>query len=227
MKSFYSIIGFSLIEILVALMLVSLAAVNISGLQQMVSLQSKNNLSHTSVLELVSKKFEEVMQYENIQDVTALDGRTSTFTERGTTFNLSWNIATDPSVADSAFIRDITITVTWLGSMGQRQTFNYSRKISFSMLLTSGSEKKEAFSYSIANLLGTNKVNYFESRMHYKEDAYVIYDSKLLQVTDIYFIELQEVGNLNPPIDSAGNVSPGWTLLGRIDNEDLALLFID
>jgi len=115
--------GFSLVEILIGLFIVSLTAANISALQQIVCDQSRDNFHHTAVIALVSEHLEQVMQYDDVQDVDALNGTTSSFTERETSFDLSWCIT--PIVTPSAAeVRNISITINWIDAVGATQGFS-------------------------------------------------------------------------------------------------------
>jgi len=220
----YPIIGFSLVEILVSLFVVSLAAVNIAGLQKVVGDQSRDNFYHTAVLDLVSEKLEQVMQYDAMQDITDLDGTTETYKNLGNAFELSWAITSVVGASTLSAIREVAITVTWLDSVGTKQTFTHSEQISFFMLSEGSDENKNnLLSYPIVNLLGTNKVNYFEPKMGYQKDAYIIYDSQLFQASSAH-----PISDANPPpIDNADIVATGWKLLGRIDDQNLASLFTE
>ncbi|MEI6897428.1 MAG: hypothetical protein V5786_08090 [Psychromonas sp.] len=227
MKLTYFNMGFSLIEILISLVLVSLTAVNIAGLQKMLSDQSKNNFFHTAVLTVVSKQFKKVMQYDDIDEVIALQGTTSTYIENETTFDLSWDVTTVFGASNTSSMREVSLTVVWRDAMKSRQTFVYSRQISTLTLVAEKGADNDPFAYSIANLLNTNDINYFEAKSSYKNGAYVIYNSQLFQATDAHFMVDGEIGNSNSPIDETGKTSSGWQNLGRIDNVALASLFVD
>jgi len=127
-------VGFSFVEILIALFIVSLTATNISVLQKMVSDQSRDNFSHTAVIALVSKKLEEVVAYDVALDASNLytesgtdpilysaSGTSPIYEDRGDSLDLSWNITV--SVDSSTALRDITITVTWPDALGIEQAF--------------------------------------------------------------------------------------------------------
>jgi len=116
--------GFSLVEILIALFIVSLTATNISVLQKLVCDQSSENFHHATVITLVSEKFEEIMQYDDVQNIDDLNGTSSTHEERGTSFALSWSVTSIAGVLPTVPVRDISITVTWLDVTGAEQTFN-------------------------------------------------------------------------------------------------------
>ena len=218
-------VGFSLVEILVSLFVVSLAAVNITGLQKLVGEQNRDNFSHIFVIELVSDKFEEVMQYNELQDVINLNGSSSSFRSKGTNFDFKWVVKMVEGAPTSSSVREVSMIVTWSNATGDLQVFTHQQQISFAMLSKEGADS--GFPYTVANLLGTNKVKYFEPKIGYKKDAYVIYDSQLFQAIDTHSIANIEPLYIEAPIDSTGKISAGWLKVGPIDDEDLAHLFID
>lgn len=215
-------VGFSLIEILVSLLVVSIAAVSIAGFQKIVCDQSRDNFSHSAVLDLVSKKLEMIMLYDDMQDVMDLNGVTEKHTQIGTVFDLNWNISLVDGGSNSSPIRKVAITASWFDATGTEQTFTYTEQVSFAMLLNGAGagDINNVSVYPIANLLGTNNINYFEPQVDYQEDAYVIYDSQLFQSTTVHYSD-----DSLPPINSVGAVASGWDRLGFIDEEHLATLF--
>jgi len=223
-------LGFSLVEILVSLFVVSIAAVNISGLQKLVGEQNRDNFAHTAVVELATEKFEEVMLYETIAAVDALtDSSPADVVVANSTFSLDWTVTSVIGAGDD--IRNIALEITWADAVGGDQTFTYSEQISLAMLLEGGGGgSDDEWDYTIPNLLGTNKVNYFEPKMGYKNNSYVIYNSQLFQATSVHSVGNGHQRDLEAPItydNGVGTVSNGWENLGRIDNEELARLFTD
>ncbi|WP_022940665.1 type IV pilus modification PilV family protein [Psychromonas hadalis] len=231
--------GFSLVEILVSLFVVSLVAVNISGLQKMVGDQNRDNFSHTAVVKLATGKFEEIMKLKTIAEVDLLTGLTpASVLISNTVFDLDWTVTNVAGAGGD--IRNVKLKVSWKDSSWRntsdaKQTFTYSEQVSLAMLLKgAGGGTGEEWGYTIPNLLNTNKVGYFEANMGYKRGAYVIYNSQLFHSTSVH-----SVGNggndprdLDPPISYEGEsgsriatVSDGWENLGRIDNADLVSLF--
>lgn len=218
--------GFSLVEILISLFVVSLAAVNITVLQKVVGDQSRDNFSHVTVIALVSDKFEELMQYEQLQHVMDLDGTSSSINSRGTKFDFKWTITKLADTTNLSPIRSVSIAVTWLDTAGSRQTYIHSEQLSFAMLLK-GAGLQRGLRTIVPNLLSNAQVNYFEPRMGYKMGAYVIYNSQLFQATYVHSVGNGDARVIAPPIDKHGVVANGWEKLGRIDNKALADLFTD
>jgi len=217
--------GFSLVEILVSLFIVSITAVNISGLQKVVGQQTRDNFTHALVVQFVSEKFEEVMQYDQLHYLLALNGTGANFSSQGTDFYFKWAIAHLEGVPSSSPIRTASLTITWLDSHAITQTYSHSKHVSLALL------REEVagghFEHTVPNLLETDKVSYFEAKMGYKMGAYVIYDSQLFQATEVHDVGNGAARHLLPPITQGGVVSEGWDKLGRIDNKELARLFID
>jgi prepilin-type N-terminal cleavage/methylation domain-containing protein len=216
--------GFSLVEILVSLFIVCLVAVNISGLQKMVSDQSRDNFYHLAVIKLVTGKFEEIKKQNNMQNIIDLNNSTLTHTEHDTIFLLQWNIAMVSGASMTSPIRDVQVTITWPDARGETQTFIYSELISLMMLLRGVGDEQEHFSYQIPNLLETNNINYFDSKLGYEIDAYVIYNSQLFKATTAHF---PSNDGIDFPVNNEGVVSGGWENLGQVDNSELSSLFAD
>lgn len=223
-------LGFSLVEILVSLFVVSIAAVNISGLQKMVGEQNRDNFTHTAVIELATEKFEEVMDFESIAEVDLLhDADIITVDVDHSHFSLDWTVTAVTGAGDD--IREVALGISWKDATDSTQTFIYSEQISLSMLLQGGGGRSGGeWDYTIPNLLGTNKVNYFEPKMGYKNGSYVIYNSQLFKATSVHSVGSGQQRDVEPPVtynEGAEVVSNGWENLGSIDNSELASLFTD
>ncbi|PKG40632.1 type IV pilus modification PilV family protein [Psychromonas sp. Urea-02u-13] len=237
----YNHLGFSLVEILVSLFVVSIAAVNISGLQKLVGDQNRDNFSHTAVVELATEKFAEVMELQTIAEVDKLDDTNTpeAITIGNTSFGLLWSV--EPVTGGGDDIRTVELSITWSDAIGADQTFMYSEQISLAMLLDAyGENTGDGFENTIDNLLKTNKVGYFEANMGYKNDAYVIYNSQIFHSTAVHSVGNggDDARSIDPPIfyangsgqqsgERISTVSDGWENLGRIDNAELASLFTD
>lgn len=224
MRQFSSHSGFSLVEILISLFVVCLVAVNISGLQKMVGDQSKDNFSHLAVIKLVTGKFAAIKQQNNMQDIIDLNNTTSTHIEHDTLFLVKWNIAMVSGASTTSPIRDVQVTITWPDARGEIQTFIYSELVSLMMLLRGAGDGEEYFSYQIPNLLEANNIDYFNPKMSYEIDAYVIYNSQLFKATTAHSTSAE---GTEFPINNEGAVSDGWENLGQVDNSELSLLFVD
>jgi prepilin-type N-terminal cleavage/methylation domain-containing protein len=227
--------GFSLVEILVSLLVVCLAAANISGLQKIIVEQNRDNVAHTQVLELANKKMSEVLTYENITSVLALSGAVVTSEQLGqTVFDMKWVISElNHSYGAGGNIQIVALQINWDDSKGDRQTFTYSEQINLARLLSP--EKYDGIAEDariVESFIETNEIIYFEEKMGYKKDAFVIYNSELFQATKVH-----TVGNGHPrEVENSTLVSDGWQSYGPIDkidrefladNPDVTTLFLD
>ncbi|MFT6927095.1 MAG: hypothetical protein ACJAZP_002724 [Psychromonas sp.] len=224
--------GFSLAEILVSLFVVSLTAVNITGLQKLIVEQNRDNVAHTEVIALANQKINELLTYNNI---TAIDGLAdislATETPGMTSFNLAWGVtAVDLGAAAGENIRNVKLQIDWDDSKGDKRSYDYTEQINLALLLSpSGNDPTSMEAAIVESFLETNDVIYFEPKMGYKKGAFVIYNSELFQATEIF-----SAGNGHPrDVDNPETVSDGWTSYGLIDNPelaknpDLATLFLD
>ena len=225
--------GFSLVEILVSLLVVSIAAVNISGLQQVVGGQNRDNFIHSAVLKLATEKMEEVLQYDLVAKLEALSDRLPekiTEQQTQTQLVLEWDVTTpDVIYAAGADVRDVKLQIDWQDSKGDQQAFTYSEQVNLAQLLNPNGGKAATEAAIIESFLETNEVIYFEPKMGYKKGAFVIYNSELFEATEVH-----SVGNGHPrDVDNPTVVADGWVSYGSIDNpelannEDLATLFLD
>ena len=223
--------GFSQVEILVSLLVVSIAAVNITGLQQVVGEQNRDNFIHSTVLKLATEKMEEVLQYDEVAEIEALAQLPPLkITEKLTDFTLNWDVATpDAGYGAGANVRNITLQIDWNDAKGDPQVFTYSEQVNLALLLNPNGGRAAAEAAIVESFLETNEVIYFEPKMGYKKGAFVIYNSELFEATAVH-----SVGNGHPrDVDNPTVVSEGWKSYGAIDNPaladnpDLATLFLD
>lgn len=205
--------GFSLIEILVSLFVVCLAAVNIVGLQKMVNEQNRDNFYHSAALTIVEQYFETFLQSGSESDlVTVIDSSLSE-ENQSPIFTLLWGYS-----GLTYGLTKITLTVSWTDTSGSSQSITYSNIMSESLFLEN---VNGGIDHLIANSLNTNQVSYFDTTTVCKEDGYVIYDSQLFQATADHYTEHIA------PINSEGVVSSGWELKGDVNDESLASLFVN
>ena len=225
--------GFSLVEVLVSLVVVCIAAASITGLQQMVGKQNRDNFVHSAVLKLATEKMEEVLQYDLVADIEKLSERPPqkiTEEQTGTELILRWDVVTPDPVYDAGTdLRDVKLQIDWLDSKGDPLTFTYSELINLTRLLDQNGDPAAAEAAIIESFLKTNDVIYFEPKMGYKKGSFVIYNSELFEATAVH-----DVGNGHPrDVDNPSAVADGWKSYGSIDNpalvdnKELATLFLD
>ncbi|MEH6452692.1 MAG: prepilin-type N-terminal cleavage/methylation domain-containing protein [Psychromonas sp.] len=228
-------LGFSLVEILISLLIVCLAAANISGLQKMIIEQNRDNVAHTEVIELANKKMNEVLSSENIASISALSGAEMISEQPGNTvFDMQWSISGLNNSYDAGEnIRNVALDIAWDDSTGDRKNFVYTQQVNLARLLTP--EIYEGISEDariLESFIESNEIIYFEDKMGYKKDAFVIYNSELFKATKVH-----AVGNGNPrDVTDPTLLSEGWQSYGHIDkidrdflqdNPDLTTLFLD
>ncbi|HEY5716450.1 MAG TPA: prepilin-type N-terminal cleavage/methylation domain-containing protein [Psychromonas sp.] len=224
--------GFSLVEILVALLVVSLTAVNITGLQKMVVEQNRDNVAHTEVIALANKKMNELLTYTNVADIDGKDNVSLAPEKPGmTSFAMAWRVTTpDSSEGAGENVRNVNLQIEWDDAKGDARSYAYSEQVNLAQLLNPSSDDSTSQEAAIIeSFLETNDVIYFEPKMGYKKGSFVIYNSELFEATAVY-----SVGNGHPrDVDNPSIVSEGWKSYGSIDNpelannEELATLFLD
>ncbi|MFT4837032.1 MAG: type II secretory pathway pseudopilin PulG [Psychromonas sp.] len=188
--------GFLLVEILVSLLIISLTAVNITGLQKLIVEQNRNNVAHTEVIALANQKVNQLLSYDNVARLDALVGiNLPTETPGLTTFNLEWAVSSD--LAESASMRTVTLQIKWEDSKGDELVYTYSEKINVT--------PSRAI---IESVLETNDVIYFNPKKRYKNKDFVIYNSELF--------EAKRNVSATPETTSGD-----WESYGLINNKDL------
>jgi len=207
--------GFSLIEILVSLFVVSLTAVNITGLQKLIVEQNRDNMAHTEVITLANQKMNELLTYDNITQIDGLAGVSLAPETPGmTSFDLTWGVTSlDLADAAGADLRNIKLQIDWEDSKGDKRSYIYSEQVNLALLLNPYNDEP-----TVESLLKSNDIIYFEPKMGYKADAFVIYNSELFQTTTVF-----SAGNGYPrDVDNPETISYGWKSYGLIDDPELA-----
>lgn len=217
--------GFSLIEVLVSLVVISLTALNLAVIQKKVSDQQRDNITHSYVISLATEKMEEVLSMTSVADLIAKDSTAETgFVVGHTSFNILWRVDTYSSPINVGIdLKEVAMDISWIDATGNTQYFTYSRYVNLALILSgaSGDKNSNQSAAIIASELATTEVLYFEPHTGYKEGAFVIHNSYLYEATSDH-----SGGNGYPRIitdSSSGNqtTSDGWLSYGRIDNPDL------
>lgn len=213
--------GFSLVEILVSLFIVSLTAVNITSLQKMIVEQNRDNVAHTQVIELANNKINELLTYQNIADIDG-QGNVSLASQKPsmTVFNLAWRVASlNASEEAGADIRNVTLQISWDDAKGQQRQYVYAKQVNLASLLRPSSDNRTSREAAIIeSFLETDDVIYFEPKMRYKKGAFVIYNSELFEAKKVFF-----AGNAHPrDVANPSTASEDWENHGAIDNPELA-----
>jgi prepilin-type N-terminal cleavage/methylation domain-containing protein len=206
--------GFSLIEILISLFIVSLAAVNMAGLQQVIATQQQDNIIHSDVISVATAKMEKVLNLATLDDLMAIDG----ITETGIKINNS-ELIVDWQVSDvSDNFKTVSMQISWQNAQGKNEHFTYSKQVNLALVFSSLPEtvNSDQLAAIIPSVLTNNQVLYFEPQMGYETGSFVIYDSYLYQTTKPYI-----AGNDYPHSLDSLDENEGWLSYGAIDNPDL------
>ena len=215
--------GFSLIEVLVSLVVVSLAAVNMTGLQRKIAEQQGNNIMHSYVISLAIRKMEAVLSLGDVDDLIGLNNASETLVENNKELMLHWHVSSiDNGVDLGEQFKKVEMDIVWADTQGEEQTFHYSRQINVGLLSSLNEQNTELANEIIVSALNTNEVIHFDPTMNYQEDSFVIYDGYLYKAlaTQIAGGDLPHLTNYSESglwVD--GN---GWQGYGRIDNPKLA-----
>jgi Tfp pilus assembly protein PilV len=223
--------GFSFVEILISLFIVSISSISIYGLQKVIIEQNRNNVAHSAALELATEKMADVLQFDSLQAIDNLNKLTE-FTEvRGmTTFTLNWCVsllndasdkcdASDIETNAGNQIREAELTITWKDTTKKVHSFKYTEQIN-PILVQTGSRESNSDPKGVANItvsqLKTNDIIYFDTKMGYKKNSFVIYNSELFKATKKHHISNgypRDVGKSKP--------NNGWESFGLINNPTL------
>jgi prepilin-type N-terminal cleavage/methylation domain-containing protein len=222
--------GFTFIEILVSLIVVSLTAVSISGLQIKVAEQQGNSIAHASAISMATAKIEQMISIIEADDLTALHETSETNVQiANTTFSILWNIndVIGEHNAGGDF-KQVKMNISWVNNQGSLQHFTHLQQIDLSSLL---SNVDKLFPTIIATELSPDEIIYFDPKVEYQEGAFVIYDSSLYQATSDYSIDNEPPQTVIDPSTGLFIGSGGWQSYGSIDdtnlinNSNLASLF--
>lgn len=222
--------GFTFIEVLVSLIVVSLTAISISGLQIKVAEQQGNNIAHASAISMATAKIEQIISIIDPDDLIALNETSETNIQiANTTFTILWNIndvVGEYNGGDD--FKQVKMNISWINNQGDLQHFTHLQQINLGSLLSS---VDKLFPIIIATELSPDEIIYFDPKVEYQEGAFVIYDSALYQATSHYSIDNEPPLAVIDPNTGLFISSGGWQSYGPIDdtnlinNSNLASLF--
>ncbi|WP_166738831.1 type II secretion system protein [Psychromonas algarum] len=216
--------GFSLIEVLVSLIVVSLTAVNITGLQKRIADQQRDNLTHSLVIPLVTEKREQLLTLSNVQQLVALDNTSETDIQLGNSqFNITWNVHDVSNELNTAIdFKEIEMDVSWINAKGKVEHFIHSELVNLSLLSSSDNTEMTAqLAGIIVSQLTTNEILYFEPNMEYSKGAFVIHNGYLYQATSVHSVGDGYPKIIADPTTGIESAEDGWQSYGRIDNTEL------
>lgn len=227
--------GFSLIEILVSLVIVSLTAVNMTGLQKKIADQQRDSIARASIISLVTEKIEEVLSITNIGQLSAMHNTAETNIQIGNNeFAILWRVEeAEVSLNHGGDFKDVLMDISWVNAAGETQHFIHSQQINLALLISGEAESEVNYQLTgiINSSLKTSEMIYFEPKVEYKKDVFVIHDSYLYQATAGYSVENGYPHTIIDPDTGIATGSEGWQSYGMIDNpelennSDLAVLF--
>jgi len=219
--------GFSLIEMLISLFIVSYTAINVTGLQQLISNQQIDNLTHSTVLSMATDRMEKAKQMltsEALSEVDNLYEHDVVVGRNSFSINRSIN-SVETDINTGTELKEIMLNISWADAKGNNKSFTLTGQINLAIPSSDEFDEKAHLS-TLANIipssLNANDVAYFNPKISYAEDAYVIHDSYIYQATENYYI-----GNEPPQIrvDSLSGstvANDGWKSVGRLDKVDVS-----
>ena len=222
--------GFTFIEILMSLIVVSLTAVSISGLQIKVAEQQGNNIAHASAISMATAKVEQMISLLDPDDLIALHNSSEANVQvANTEFSILWNIsnvASEYNAGDD--FKQIKMDISWVNNEGNVQYYKHLQQINLGSLLSSADT---LFPTIVTTNISSDQIIYFDPNIEYKEGAFTIYDSYLYQATSDYSIGNDVPQTTIDPDTGLFISNSGWQSYGQIDdanllnNSNLASLF--
>jgi prepilin-type N-terminal cleavage/methylation domain-containing protein len=116
-RRFHDNRGFTLIEIVVAIVLLTFGVLASASLTAALMQSNRGVTNRTQAVETLRLKVEDMQSTKYAQIASGNDTRTI----RGVTFNRSWAVVSDSPAAD---LKTITLTVTWNDRQGNHTLSN-------------------------------------------------------------------------------------------------------
>ncbi|MDN2663342.1 hypothetical protein [Psychromonas sp. 14N.309.X.WAT.B.A12] len=210
--------GFTFVEILVSLIIVSLTALNMSGLQIKISQQQNNNIAHASAISLATSKLEALLSANTPNDILALHNKIETDIQLSNTiFSIEWeitNVSSDFN-ANNQF-KEINLHISWSNYLGEVQRVVYTQQINLMTVISEQFEQQvEAlFPTIVTPSVAISEMLYFDPNKEYQAGDFVIYNSHVYKANGLYS------NNSKPPINST-DAKIGWDSYGQIDQLNL------
>lgn len=217
--------GFSLIEILVSLIIVSLTALNMTGLQKKIADQQRDNLARAAIISLVTEKIEKLLSMVNLAQLIAMHNTSETNLQLGNTeFAIHWSVEeADTSFNHGGDFKDVIMDISWVNAATETQHFIHSQQINLALLISGEPELEASYQLAgiIASSLNTPEMIYFDPKVEYNKGAFVIHDSYLYQATASYSVESAYPHTIINSGTGIVTSSDGWQSYGMIDNPEL------
>ena len=212
--------GFTFIEILMSLIVVSLTAVSISGLQIKVAEQQGNNIAHASAISMATAKVEQMISLLDPDDLIALHNSSEANVQvANTEFSILWNIsnvASEYNAGDD--FKQIKMDISWVNNEGNVQYYKHLQQINLGSLLSSADT---LFPTIVTTNISSDQIIYFDPNIEYKEGAFTIYDSYLYQATSNFLANGEAPYITSTTNENQAIANAGWTSHGQIDDPEL------
>jgi len=226
--------AFSLVEILIALIVVSLTAVNMHGLQNKVAQQQRQNIAHALALSIATEKMEKLLSLNNTSELNNISEFNSPENTQAE-YSINWNIKTiGEEYAAGDNFKEVALTMNWLNAQGGHQIFKHSQQVSFNPVISNQTESDHygQLPNLIVSSLTNHEMIYFEENKNYKKGDFVISDSYLYQATGNYSALKGSKPSIMVDPETGNQISAeGWLSYGQVNNQnlsnnsDLAVLF--
>jgi len=207
---FKKVQAFSLIEILIALVIVSLTAANMYGLQQKVSFQQGDNISYVDAIAVATKEIEKVLSVSNIESLMALsEGENTELQLANTIFEQSWSVheVGEQYHAGDSF-KEVCLVLTWISRTQREQTFQHCVQVNLAQITGEEKQGEQASKAVIFSEFAAQEIEYFNANKQYLNGDLVIYDSYFYQSLS----DSSTIG-IAPTL-----TNDRWQRLGKIDN---------
>ena len=119
--------GFSLIEALIAAVIVAVTMLGVGKLQGITLFNSADSRMKTHALNLAQKKIETLRMFANQSTYTGLDSGATLSTDpilvgANASFTRTWNISSCPTLVYTSTCKKVNVKVTWTDPKGIGQT---------------------------------------------------------------------------------------------------------
>lgn len=119
--------GISLIEAMVAALILAVAILALTGLQVTTLSNSGQSRINTHALNFAEEKIEELRNFAIFSTYDNLSNGTDTVASPSATLNRSWTVTDCPN---SATCKQVSVTITWNDATGTQQTVQLTSYIS-------------------------------------------------------------------------------------------------
>ena len=207
---FKKVQAFSLIEILIALVIVSLTAANMYGLQQKVSFQQGDNISYVDAISVATKEIEKALSVNDIETLMALsEGENTKLQLANTIFEQSWSVheVGERYDAGDAF-KEVCVVLTWVSRTQREQVFQHCVQVNLAQITGEEEQGTQASKAVIFSEFVDQEIEYFNVNKQYLNGDLVIYDSYFYQS-----LSDSSTRGIPPTL-----TNDHWQRLGKVDN---------